>query len=190
MKQRYITPVCELYYPALNTPDTRFNADGVYKVDCYINNTPEIEDFLGKLEKLLDDAVAEIKSQGTRVLGKMPLYDELEDGRLCFKFKQKAVLRPKGKEPITMHPIPVFDMLNRPLDAKVGSGSIGKVCFEPSPYYMATTKMVGLTFRLVAVQVKELKAYQDRNNGASFGFEAEEVPMDVNNFDEDIPRDF
>lgn len=180
--QRFITPLGEANFPYLNTPDTKFDADGVYRVNLFVDDSPEFQALITKLEAILEEAIEDFKEEGKRVNGKMPLFETEEDtGRIYMKFKQKALIRPKkGGDPIEVK-VALFDKNNRPLTDEIGRGSLLKVCFEAIPYHVAATKMVGLSYRIVAVQVRELKTRDNFDDGASFGFESEgneDVPFD------------
>lgn len=183
MQERFITPVGEANFPYLNKPDTKFDSNGVYRVNLRLEDNEEFQKMISKLESILDGFEKEVRKEGKKVLGRMPLFEPEEDGSdyVTMKFKRKAVIIPKnGGDPIDVK-IAIFDKYNRPLKDEVGRGSLVKVCFEASPYHMASTKMVGLTLRIVAVQVKELKMRDNYDDGSSFGFDSEE--------DEDVPFD-
>lgn len=181
---RIITPLGEAQWPYLQTPDTKFDADGVYRVNMIFDKTPEVMQLIDKLESILNDYVDNARNvDRKRVDTVKPVYEELDDGRIQLKFKQNAVITPKDrtKDPINVK-IAVFDKFNRPLDEsnKIGNGSKIKVSFTPTGYYQASGRAVGLTLRIVAVQVRELVTYEDPTDGNSYGFEAESA----DNFDE------
>lgn len=67
--------------------------------------------------------------------------------------------------------IPVFDGAGNPLDlqGEIGNGSVIKVAYDLYPYYMSQA-VHGVSLRLKAVQVLDLKVYNGGANASSFGF--------------------
>ena len=63
--------------------------------------------------------------------------------------------------------------MEQELGDKVGNGSIAIVKLFVFPYYMATTKTVGLSMRMNAVQIIDLKEYQASEFGDESGVQAE-----------------
>lgn len=105
------------------------------------------------------------------------LYENDEPtGEYEFNFKMKAsgVSKKTGK-PWTRKPA-VFNAKGKPMSdeekAKVGGGSVVKVAYEITPFYTAALG-AGVSLRLEAVQVLELKSFQARDASA-FGFGEEE----------------
>lgn len=191
-KPRFITPLGEANYPYLNKPDTKFDADGVYRVNLNLDDTPEFQALITKLEGILSEFKKEAVEQGKKINGVKPLFETDEQtGRPYMKFKQKAFIRSKkGGDPIEVK-IGLFDKNNRPLTDEIGRGSLIKVCFEAIPYHMASTKMIGLSYRVVAVQVRELRIRDNLDDGASYGFEADDSdPVPFDDLEEDNPSDF
>lgn len=189
---RFITPVGEANFPYLNKPDTKFDPDGVYRVQLILEDDPDFQALITKLTKILDEFETQAKQEGKKIVGRMPLYETEDDtGRIYMKFKQKAFIRPKkGGDPIQVK-IGLFDKHNRPLADEIGRGSNIKICFEAIPYHSAATRMIGLSFRIVAVQVRDLKTRDNFEDGSSFGFDSEadgDVPFD--DLEEDNPSDF
>ena len=105
-KQQIVTPRATAVYPWLNTPDTKFNADGEYKVTLKIGS----EDAAPLMEKI-DQVIAEYKQEQSGKdpkIGRysdMPPYEEEVDdqgnltGNILFKFKQKAKIPPRMAAP-------------------------------------------------------------------------------------------
>ena len=52
-------------------------------------------------------------------------------------------------------------------DSLVGNGSLVKVKYRIAPYYMGSTKMVGISYKFYAVQVITLEEY---SGGGESGF--------------------
>lgn len=195
LNTRIVSPLGEAQWPFLQTPDTKFNPDGVYRVNMVFDKTPEVMKFIDNLEKILDEYNTEAQTvERKKVSLVKPVYEETDDGKILMKFKQNAKIIPKdrSKDPIDVK-IACFDKYNRPLDpdVKIGNGSKCKIAFVPAGYYQASARAVGLTLRIVAVQVRELVTYGDANDGATFGFDADqEEPFPFDNLEDDNPSDF
>lgn len=195
LNTRIVSPLGEAQWPFLQTPDTKFNADGVYRVNMVFDKTPEVMKFIDNLEKILDEYNTEAQTvERKKVSLVKPVYEETDDGKILMKFKQNAKIIPKdrSKDPIDVK-IACFDKYNRPLDpdVKIGNGSKCKIAFVPAGYYQASARAVGLTLRIVAVQVRELVTYGDASDGATFGFDADqEEPFPFDNLEDDNPSDF
>ena len=174
---KYVTPIGTANYPWLNTPDTKFNPEGVYKVTMVFEKSPELDFMLKDLGKTLEEFYQETinnpkNAKVKNKITKADLYEEDDDGNYIIKFKQNAVIK-SLKGTFNAH-IAIFDSKGKPCqDAKIGGGSRIKVCFTAAPYYVPSTKVCGLTLRPVAVQVIELKDIGGAS-AESFGFEAEE----------------
>lgn len=176
---RYTTPTAIAQYPWLNEPDTKFDQDGVYKVNLqFTEHTPELDYILQDLQKVLDTFYNEVikDPKNARVASKIQkadLYETDEEGNIIMKFKQKAVIKSvKGSFEVK---IPMFDSHGKPMtDCKIGGGSKIKLCFSVAPYYVPSTRMCGLSLRPVAVQVVELHEYSQGGTMEAYGFSEEE----------------
>lgn len=174
-KPRYTTPAGIAVYPYLSKPDTKFNPDGDYKVNLDVPNEEA-----GKLIAFLDEQhqasvdKAKEENKGKRVKeGEIPYLVSEDRGVTTFKFKLKAKGKTKAGEEFTQKPA-LFDSKGTPLtDVSVGGGSKLKVSFELVPYYTAIAG-AGISLRLKAVQVLELKEYTGGGNAGAYGFGEEE----------------
>lgn len=173
--ERFVSPKGTASYPYLTKPDTKFNPDGEYKVSLIVagDAASKAIDFLTDLHKA---AVAKAKKEnaGKRVKeGDLP-FIENDDGTVTFKFKLKAKVTPKKGDPFEQKPA-LFDAKGKPLpgDPKVGGGSTIKVSYEVVPYYTAIAG-AGISLRLKAVQIIELKEFSGGGTAESYGFGEEE----------------
>jgi hypothetical protein len=67
-------------------------------------------------------------------------------------------------------------------DKLIGNGSLVKIKYMAKPYYMASTRTVGVSLKFYAVQVIELVEYGNSDSG--FGDETDDdVPFDVGSDD-------
>ena len=173
--ERFVPPKGIASYPYLTNPDTKFNPDGEYKVSLIVagDAASKAIDFLTEQHEV---AVAKAKKEnaGKRVKESELPFIENEDGTVTFKFKLKAKVTPKKGDTFEQKPA-LFDAKGKPLtgDPKVGGGSVVKVSYEVVPYYTAIAG-AGVSLRLKAVQIIELKDYSGGGNAESYGFGEEE----------------
>lgn len=165
---RYITAKGIAQYPWIFEPDTKFDADGQFHIQLVVPKE-DAKEMIKRLSDMLDEFKAQTEKEKGKKVGKMDFFDETPEGdAVQFKFKQRHVLRRKDGSSVEVN-IPVFDSRGGCVtaDSKMGTGSTVKICYSPLPYYNAVTKSVGLSLRLVAVQVLALVQY---SAGAAEGF--------------------
>lgn len=178
------TPRGVAKYPHLSTPDTKFNPAGEYHIKLLLDGE-DAENLKARLDQETERAVALMKEQNPKFAKTMKAHTpykaetekddaSVETGKTEFTFKMKAKVEPKGKEAFTQKPR-IFDAKGKPVLGKldIGGGSAVKVNFEAAPFFSAKDKIAGVTLRLKAVQVIELKSYVSRNAG-DYGFGAED----------------
>lgn len=178
MQERFTTPKGFAQYPRLSEPDTKFNPDGVYSVTMRFEGmTEQLRALLNKLERLQEttyDAAVENTSNpmAKKKIVKADIYTEDEEGNVYIKFKQNAVIKRKDGSTVNVN-IAHFDSKGKPIDVNVGRDSVIRLSFTATPYFMQSTKQVGLTLRPVAVQVIKLNEFGG-NTAESYGFTEEE----------------
>lgn len=178
----------KLMYASVHTPNTKFDADGVYQVDVLL---PEAEAVVmaEKLDSLVQERMAsEVKAKPAlkKVLTSRPIYQPIYDdagdetGEVKMKFKTKAKIRTKDGK-MYDNKVAVVDAKRNPIlaDTLIGNGSIGKVAFEPFAYFNASAKEVGLSLRLKALQVIDLVSYGKDPFEDEEGFTVEQSTGDV-----------
>ncbi len=170
------TPAGIAKYPRLNEPDTRFDEKGVYRVSLILDGD-DGQELSDTLQKYFDSVMAEF-STGKKKLREAPLPWEQEvdeesgeeTGRWIFKCKQKAV----KVNPTTGAEENLFVQLvgpdAKPTDVQVGGGSTIK-CHVMVTGWHVPALGVGISLRLLAVQVLEAKSYS--GDAKSFGFRDE-----------------
>lgn len=168
---RITSPAGIAVYPKLEKPDTKFDANGVFSVDLDLSGA-DAQHLMSQLTKVVDAAYAnECKERGKKSLKRADSpWKEVEGGKTRFKFKLKAK-GGTGDKQWDQKPA-IFDAKGNPVtDLSIGSGSVIKVAFEAAPYF---TAMVGhgLSLRLKAVQVIELRQWVPGDNFDGFGFKA------------------
>ena len=178
-------------YVWVNKPDMKFDEGkgGKFKVDLILEAADAATD-----KKIIDAAVeaawaqmtAEIKEKlagkaaaKIKTLSREYPYVELSDddgketGDVQFKFKQNAIIKSAKKGLINVK-IPIFDAKGKPISDIVYGGSLLKVSYSMRPYLMESTKKIGVTLDLNAVQVLELVSSSGAADAEGYGFGAEE----------------
>ena len=134
---------------------------GTYGIKMYGDDIIEMEE---ELQAMQDSAYAEVEELGKKAI-KADLFKEEEDGTKFLGFKLKET-----KFDGTPNKISFFDAGGTEVkdwDKLVGNGSTVKIKYRIAPYYMASTKMVGISYNFYAVQVIDLKEY---SSGGDSGF--------------------
>jgi hypothetical protein len=172
---RITTPAGTAIYPRLTTPDTKFDKDGVYSVDLELDTSnKEAAAFIATLKKAADEAYkSTCESKGGKKLKRADL--PIKDGegdmvRIKFKLKAKA-----GNEEKSWAQKPtLFDASGMAIQTppNVGSGSRIKVAFEVVPFFTAMVG-AGVSLRMKAVQILDLKEYTPGDNFDAYGFKAD-----------------
>lgn len=202
-KRKYpklISPRLTLVFPKLSEPDFGSKdypkPDGEYSTKGSIQaDSPEAKAFLAALEPHYRAAMAEgaeafskLQIATRKKLGKITendlfttVYDkETEEptGAIEFKFAMKAsgVVKkgPRTGKKWERKP-DIFDARGVPMVKvpAIWGGTVAKVSFEASPYFIPGTGAAGLKLNLVAVQIIDLVSGGQRN-AASHGFGTEE----------------
>lgn len=177
MKKRFTrmtSPVGTALWPHLNEPDTKFNKDGDYKVSLIVDEE-EAAPLISEMQKVLSDFKNSGQSRSKKD-NTPPLREAtpeelaaagLEGDYVVFKFKMRAV-GVSGGERWEQRPI-LFDSQGKPTVARIGNNSKIKVGFEIVPYSTPATGN-GITLRLKAVQVIELREISSGQSFDSWGF--------------------
>ena len=151
------TPKGSASYPSLTRPDTRYNAEGVYKTGLVLKG----KDAEGLITQIKEIYVEEFGAKKLTAAAQLP-FKTNDDGTTTFNFKTKTI--PK-----------LFDSKGNPIkdiaDLKVGSGSSIKVAAAAKAYNAGGK--TGVTMYLNAVQIIDLVEYSGSPFGAEEGgFEA------------------
>lgn len=189
-KKMYVTPQGEASYPHIAEPQTKFNEDGVYDVTMYFD-----EQSGGKLLEQLNDAYNQASIEAKEKYEEQkpqykkdnpqinyePFYrEEVDDdgvstGRIFVKFKCKAKIKTRDNK-IFEKKVAIYDRYNQPMPnekaKKVSSGSIMKVAFKASPYFVPAGCKAGISLQLEAVQVIEAKEWDGTRSAADYGFKS------------------
>ena len=172
-------------------PDTRFVPEGEYSTQVVVSEK-DAQQVCEQLESIaqakFDEAVKENPKLKNVLSIRSPFepeYDEAgnETGNVVFKTKLKARIKSRAGETYSQS-VSVVDAKKTPMDGSqmIGNGSMIKVAVEPFPYLMQSTKQVGVTLRLKALQVINLVEYGSPSTDSLFdeedGFVSKAVAKD------------
>ena len=149
-------------------PDTRYVPEGEYSIQVVLPET-EAAEVCEQLENMAQAKLAEVVKEQPKLKNvlstRTPFEDETDEtgnptGNVLFKTKMKARIKSRDGRVYEQKPA-VVDAKRTPLDGSqlIGNGSLVKVAVEPVPYMMQSTKQVGVTLRLKAVQIINLVEY-------------------------------
>lgn len=186
---RYTSPKGTAKYPWLTEADTQFVKEGQFHVQLEVSQDKAVG-IIEKLTAVLDDAYTNLCREKGKKLNKVPFFEETDEGNVIFKFKQNRIIKRKDGTTVEVK-IPLFDSKGKPImdKPKVGNGSVIKTSFTAMPYFNQINKGVGLSLRLVAVQIIDLVEFNS-GNAESYGFDAEEEGYEATsskNADDDDP---
>jgi len=149
-------------------PDTRYVPEGEYSIQVSMPETQAAE-VCEQLENMAQAKLSEVVKEQPKlkaVLSTRTPFDLDTDeagnptGNILFKTKMKARVKSRDGRVYEQKPA-VVDAKRTPMDGSqlIGNGSLVKVAVEPVPYMMQSTKQVGVTLRLKAVQIINLVEY-------------------------------
>jgi len=161
-------------------PDTKFNAKGEYSTDLVCDpKDPAVQAYIEKLEKLVDIAYNEtcetLGAAKAREVRKAAVYKDDYDqdgnptGKIIFKYKLKDLTdrRERGDSAEIL----VVDAKRNPLGKEaplVGNGSTIRVVSYANPYFMASTKTVGLSHIWSKMQIIDLVEFSGAGGSDEF----------------------
>jgi hypothetical protein len=163
----YTTPAGIAFYPYLFTPDTKFDANGVYNVKLKLTEA-EAKPIIDMINK---EVVSELAKNKSTKKSEFSPYKKVEGG-IEFHFKQKA----KGKTKAGVEyekKVKVFDAKGKviALPIVVYSGSTIKVAYQIRPYF---TNILGCGATLVLQAVQLLNLVETNQAKDNFGFAQED----------------
>ena len=186
-----VTPIGLAVWPHLHSPDTKFDKDGVYRVQlAYPDTSAEAKQLVAQIDAWVEKAIENENKQrledGKKVLVgksvkradlpyKMELNDEGEEtGRMLFNFKLKAKGKTREGE-VFERRVALYMKGGAPLpkDKKIGGGSMLQVSYEPNPFYTGGLG-AGVSLRMEAVMVHELVEWAQRD-ASGYGFDVDDT---------------
>ena len=182
--QRYVTDKGTAIFPYLVEPDTKYNADGEYKVKLRLSPDAVLKGAKGKsegsiqefLDEKLEASIEKAKKDNPKVRrikeADAPYEIDEDTGDILVNFKLKALVKTRDGKEFEQQPA-LFDAKGKPTTPdEVWGGSILKVSFEVIPFY---TKLIGagISLRLKAAQIIEL-IQGGQADADAYGFEEED----------------
>jgi hypothetical protein len=132
-------------------------------------------------EAIANKAKELVEASGKKVAGIADFIKEDDSGTEYAQFKRKG--SKADGSPNT--PPKVYNASGAVVDnwdKLVGNGSKVGVAYMLSPYYMASTKMVGVSCKFYAIQIIELVEFKSGGSSSPFGNESgEDTPFDMDN---------
>lgn len=172
----YESFVGPLVYPWVNKPDTKFNAEGVFKTGLR-GSGALAEKMATDIEAAAQVALEEHTKAMTPKLKKewtihLPFARETDDndvptGFIVFDFKQNATLTIKKTQEKKSIKIGLYDSAGKEMHAPVYGGSEGRVRYSMRAVPMVSLKKVGIRLDFAAVQVSKLAS--GNAGGGGFG---------------------
>lgn len=198
---RFTTPVGIASWPRVVVPDTKYVKTGEWstKITCAPDDEG-VPEFLAYLDREVEKAVAEMKAEFPKAAKQIKpaaaYRNEVdkegnETGRIEFGAKRPCQITRKSDEKVfKLNPPVLFDAAGNVIkkDIKLGAGSKIRVNFEHYPYIIQKDKEVGISRRLLAVQVIELVEWTGASQDAdAYGFGAVDGGFDVSDsMDSDV----
>lgn len=164
-------------YPWVNRADTKFNADGIYKLGLIVE-ADKAAAWKAEIDKLVDEAFEErvtsndkLKPGEKKKYTKYYPYSEVEDddgnptGKIIFHLKQNAIIRlPDGEEKkVVIGLRNAADEVDTSL--KVFGGTVVKALWAPRAITLASEKKVGIRLDFCAVMVLKQAPYEGKGSG-------------------------
>lgn len=188
MKQ-LTTPIGKALYPKLVTPDTKFNAAGVYSVTLVLQKE-DYEALEAQLKPWLNSEYERLlKESGKKELRRAhntPLRIN-DDGEYVLLAKQVASKEHPTRGLMNFN-VGLFDSQGRKIHnpPNIGSGTTMKLGVEPSAWYVPSQGF-GYSLRLKAAQIIDLVEYSA--GGGGFAFDAEDGSFVSEDLDDAFDND-
>ena len=175
------SPTAPCLWARLTVPDTTFKPEGEYSINL-VFSAEEADDIKEKatahLAKFIEEQKKLLGKKSLSVANASPFKadtdkDSNETGKVRVAFKMKAsVVSKKTGNKMEFKPA-VFDKFGSAFSGDIGNGSKCRVSYEVNPYYTPALG-AGLSFRLRAVQVLEVKGTSNSKDAKAFGFDTVE----------------
>ena len=192
-KKSYTTPKGELLFPHIVNVDYGTEQypckEGRYRVTlCLFPEEAEklkakLATEIEKAREFAEEKFHNLKPATQKKLGDIRFNEPGEEeytkdgnptGRIKFTFKSSAFFERRDGTTV-QRKIPIFDSMAQGVELKEdpGNGTVAKISFSCSPYFVDGTGVGGLTLWLNAVQILKLVNYGARS-AQDYGFDAEE----------------
>ena len=175
------SPTAPCLWARLSVPDTTFKAEGEYSINLVFSaEEAEVikEKAMAHLAKFVEEQKKLLGKKNLAMANASPFKadmdkDSNETGKIRVAFKMKAsVVSKKTGNKMDFTPA-VFDKFGTVFNGDIGNGSKCRVSYEVNPWYTPALG-AGVSFRLRAVQVLEVKAASGSKDAKAFGFDTVE----------------
>lgn len=174
MAKFQVTPIGEFLHPWLNSPDTKYNEDGLFHTDLILGGQ-EAQDLKAIIDAAAqaayDELTDDLKPADKKKWGLYVPYEIDEDdegnetGYIRFSFKQNAKITNRKTGETKDVKIAIHDSKDQETKVAVYSGSEGRIMFSMRPIKMTSAKEAGIRLDFAKVQVTKLK----QGSGGGFG---------------------
>lgn len=170
---RLVSPKGAARYPRLNSPSTRFKPQGEYSVKLACASDETTAKYIEQIKEIARVSYKEHCERIGKPKLKMAEWPWKEDnGQIVFKFAAVAKIVTKlGKE--YDNKVALFDVKGHPVTEMIGAGSVLKAAADINTWYSPALGF-GVSLRLKAVQVIDLKAPSNLVSADAYGFTTEE----------------
>lgn len=187
LKDTIVTPAVTVKWIDIAKPNYKFDKLGTYSVDVKFTEE-QANEFRKVLDALHEEAKASVLSEekNPSKVKQLEKYrdreyfkpdtdkDGDETGDFVLKFKSNAAyIDKKTEETVERRPPAVVDAARNKIEnrERVGRGSTVKVAFTVRPYAMSSSKEIGMSLNLAAIQVLELKEFNGSDGTDAFDVE-------------------
>ena len=172
MSKVLTTPKGKAVYPRIDTPDTKYNVDGVYSCKLHVSEE-EFDAFSQLVTKVVDAGYDSECRQKGKKLRKAPTAPLRITPDGDYEIYAKQVAQRETTKGLLEFTVPVFDSLGKklPKSPSIGSGSTVRLSVEVYCWF-TDLQGFGYTLRLKAVQLIDLIEYTNGGTTPS-GFEVE-----------------
>jgi hypothetical protein len=163
MSKVIVTPVGKAVYPHLQTPDTRFNDNGVYQCRLHVEEA-DFNEFSAQINELYEKAYkaeCAAKDKELKKAKSNPLR-VTDEGSFEIYAKQDA-LKQTATKGLLQFRVAAYNAKGTKIQMPaVGSGSTIKMAVEPHFWYVSSQGF-GMTLRLRSVQIIDLKEFSSKD---------------------------
>lgn len=162
------------YWAHITKPETFNEKEIGYTIMVKPDDNETTEKLNNYLENLFNEEEANLAIKVNRKKPmNLPVKEDANAGE-CFKAKTNHFYKNKTTGEITPKVLPIFKKDGSVLEQGVLVGNGSKVCIDVTPnVYAMSSVNYGVTLRLNAVQVLDLKEYSATKSAESYGFTTE-----------------
>jgi len=192
------SPIGSAQWFKMVKPDQKFNK---YSVDLIVEDSEELQKILNQIEEMTAETISENKKLAKtpqlaakiKDSGNRPIIEELDSegkptGKYIMKFRGASSGKRKDETVYTVAPPALFNAKAQPITGmdreatQVPNGSLIKVSYELSPYYVSASG-AGVSLKPRAAMIIKAQSVQSADQ---FGFSASEMSEQDDSENEDF----